>query len=274
MCQLIKYEFKKLFSRTEFYVILLVSVGLAILGLFEPMAAYQNYGINKMPSAFHTAMIYQGKIGDTILLCLIPLLASFSHADTYFIENKNSMLAVNLTRTTYFKYIVSKLIVVSFTALIFSILPFLINQCFCIIAFPGYFDTAFLASVYESTESLGKMELLPRIAAASPLVNNTIHIAFVGLFGLAYGIMTLALTLFIKKNRVVAVCSTTVISFLMFFILGSFRLEPWIPYYYMSAMPFTTRLNIQYFFITMILLFCVNFVLIGIKFITYRRQIL
>ena len=220
---LLKQEFAKLLKRNEPYVVLLLSALLAVLSVvnqyYADMGGYQHYvNIN---SAVQQAAIYNSMVGQFLIFCLLPLFVSLPFADTCYLESKNNLLPIVVTRTNYAAYLKAKLIVVAISAFVAAILPFVFDQLLCLMTFssPNTAEAAFGPLFDKGLFGAQRNHLFQSLGTNYPLLNNFVHILFVGVFGALLGIFTFVLTLYIRKNRIVALCTTTVVSMAWFFIL-------------------------------------------------------
>ena len=274
MQALIQLEVKKFLSRNETYFLLVVTVLLSVLGLYQPFEMHKEvYYHNIMPSAAQMSMIYTGFVGQCCIFYLTPLIASLSHADSYYIEYKNRMLNQNVIRVSIGKYIFAKIVIVSIFAFIFTVLPFVLNQIYCLIAFPApniYFEAS--TSYYDNPLTYAiRAPFFYQIAVNHPLLNNFLHIALLGVYGSLFGILTVGLSLYIKSNRLTVLFMSTAISLFSAFILEGFRLNILNLSFYFYANPLLQDKGMMQFVLVFVGFAVVCFGIIG-YFLKFKKD--
>lgn len=210
-------ELKKAFGRFEFKVAVTIGLLFSMVCLIEGI---KNSPFNIFPSsAFQTAMVYDGKIAELFSIFILPMLAVLPFVDSYYCERKYGVEICYLTRTTHARYLLTKAAVVFVSSFIAVILPYLVNQILCIIAFPleRSRDIVF-ANPYQQTLLIElKNAPSPVLLMNQPGMRNILHAMFAGLYGASIGVFGFSLSLFIRKSRVFANLLPIAISYVWIF---------------------------------------------------------
>ena len=276
MSPAIRCEFKKLFQKREFWILILLGVILGGAAYCELLPYYSQVDSSATLTATRAFMLWPNSgIGQMYILCLIPLFGSIAYSDCYFSECKNGSQILYITRMDRKPYYYSKLIVVAVSALLITILPLVINQLLCLIAYPlKEFSSYYTGSVYDIqvADELRRV-IFPNLYMNSPLMSNIIQVFFVGVFGAVSGILSYAITLHYQKNYLIAVGSTTILNLILLFGFQLIGLQLLTPYEYFNASPYTQGRNPYFFLGMMIALMLISSFLI-VKKIRRKKDIL
>lgn len=220
--QQLKFDFRIAFSRQEFYIVITIAIVLALAGFTEQCILHFGHLSFQVYSANHTSMIFTGSIGMLIIYGLLPFLAAMAYADCYYVEYTQCISQLTLSRSDKGIFLTAKFVIVAIGGLVISVLPFLINQLFCLIAFPitsaahysnwpSNSDVLFLAT---------RTMLFPKLYLGTPYLANLIHILIAGLYGLLCAISTFSISLFFRRNRLIVLGLVSVV-----FFIGSYLVE-------------------------------------------------
>jgi hypothetical protein len=161
--------------------------------------------------------IGRSNIYSITIRLLLPLIAVIPFADSYFVEKKNNLLPVLISRSSRRQYYFSKLFVVFISSVIVIAVPLLINMMLNSIAFP-------VSSLRDSTgwssdetwyrdAFLEDRILFPNLFILHPYLYNFVFTAMLSLFSGLVGVFSYAASYFVKKNRVFVIA--------LFFIINS-----------------------------------------------------
>ena len=211
-------EFKKMFSRREFYFLFMLMVILAGTGFCEWLEMYAYTDVSVIPSAYQMTLLNGlSGVGRMIRFFLIPLFASFAYADCYYREYRNGVVSLNMTRMGRKHYYFSQAAVSAISGFMVVMFLLLVNQLFCILGFPTKSaEFSWGRSVYETNffNDVSRVPF-PSLYMNVPFLNNLIVMLFAGLWGAASALVTYAVSLYIHKNYILTVGAATLINLLI-----------------------------------------------------------
>lgn len=245
--QLIKCECKKVLCRYEFWAVILLSVLLSFIGLLQSTTGWDTRFFTPLhiwaPS--EASMLDKASIG-TMLLFIMPFLATLPCACLYFEECASRTVSVQLTRTTPGRYFGSKLIVTAVTAFGVSVLPYLLNLAFCLVAFPLGRPHYFTNDVYNTYSTYAAdRSLFPALLMNHPVLDTLAHIGLVGLFGLCMALLSYAITLFFQRHIVVALGATTILAMASLIIFQSLGWNRMVIQGYLLTVPYLPQTSLM-----------------------------
>ncbi len=267
----ILHEFKKLYYKKTTWFLIFTSAVIAVLSLIYHMVDYpwiSHTGYIK--SMCEVSLIRDSTIGLFLLPFIIPLFSSIMHSDTFFNEKTHKTTAVYIVKKGRRVYFWSKAIVVFFSSLFISMLPFIINQLLCQIAYPlheirvdpGYY-LPFNLEYEQSRLSY------PGLYYNRPLVYNYLHILLVGIYGATLGLVSFIFSLFYKKhNKLVMLSFSTIYSFIIALFAITINMNDYVIMYYLLGQPTIKGVNIMNFY------YMIAFLLLpGILLLFYRIRV-
>jgi hypothetical protein len=257
-----------MFYRRELWVVLTVGALIALLGLME--STNDAFNIFKttitIESPTQASMLYGASTG-TLLLCLLPLLATFPCACFFFEEYKSGSIVLYISRAKPILYYYSKTIVIAVTAFLVSILPYVLNLLFCLLAYPFPQGGVFSEEAYNPVAIATAIDrtLFTSLYLNHPLWDAFAHIFFVGIFGMVMALLSYSITLFFRKNLLVALCTTTLLGLAQILIVTSFRLYNWGIHDYFLLIPLVENITIAPLLIELTVLLGISVSLIALK---------
>lgn len=260
-------EYRQLISRNEFKLCISACIALASLNFLLGLPPAQSVFSFELPSAAQKAMIYNSGIGQAIIVCLLPLLCSMSYADSYTVEKESGYRMAVQIRAGRARYFWGKAVVVATGSFVIAMLPFLLDQLFCLLAYPlASADNAFHLSAYEHSmyDEIVNAHF-PDLHMNAPYLNNLAHILLNGLYGGVLGFLTFAISLHTKRGRIVVLSSTTILTLVMYILLSWGNLRSFIPYMYLFSAPVAGGGVVIHFFFVTALLFLLGLVLVFLK---------
>lgn len=271
---MIRHEFRKIFSRLEWWIVLLIGAAFALFGLFETNNFESFSTWNTIYPAPVASMLGYSEVAS-MLLVMLPLLATFPCAWYYYAEATDKMISIQASRSTRNSFYFSKVVVISVTAFITSVFPFLLNLEFSFIAYPMPKYGVFGNDPYTWLRADFDLRnvLFPSLFMNAPLLNALVIIFFIGLYGVVMAVLTYSISLYFRKNIVVTMAITTVIALILILIFGSVGLSQWVLVSHLTTHPFYSNGNISVFLLGMGFLILLNVILIWYKIVS-RRDIL
>jgi hypothetical protein len=225
MARIIKFEFKKVFGRFEFWITLLLGSIFAFVALIERTVDTKFLTTNTVYSPeFASLMGFSGV--KNLVFCLLPLLATIPCACFYFEECQNHAVSIQVIRARRKNYFSGKGVVISIVGFFCSVFPFVLNLIFTTYAYPFPTDGIFSENVYIGSKiELVKQMLFPSIYTNHPMFYATIIIVFIGIYGAGMALLSYAITLFYQKHIIVAISATTVLNVASIIILSALKLN-------------------------------------------------
>lgn len=214
-------------------------------------------------SAAHKAMIFRSGIGQAYVVCILPLLSAFCYSDSYYIERETGLSNIVRTRISHATYLLQKMAVIFFASSMVAMLPFIINQGLCLLAYPYTSN----ANIFNLTPYDGYMNIeiqnahFPILHMNAPYLNNLVHIVMVGLYGGNLAILSFCISFYIKKHRILVLTSTTIVILISYFVLAMLSMRKYIAYFYLFAEPTVGGLNVVSFLIVNLVITLTSFVM-------------
>lgn len=266
--QAFKTDWRRIHSRCEFQVALLIGALFALAGIAET---------NQMNGLFTTlntiqppnvaSLLGYSQVGD-VLFALLPLLASFPCAWYYHFDVENHLLSISLSRLGRSSYYLGKAIAISITAFLVSIFPYLLNLLFSLLAYPfpayGLSPNNAYSSGYYFARIRNRV-LFPDLFLNNPLQHALYLILLIGIYGVLMALLSYSITLYFRKNIAVTMLLTTVLAFAVILILNIFGLSDWVLPLHLSTDLLFVNGDIKKILFEYSLLILLNFSLMGTK---------
>lgn len=258
MINCLRSEYKKLVCKKEFYVIISLCVLIGIASAITSIASFKIYNFGNIPSAARASMIN----GDFILGSLyswvvMPIFIALIFGDVYSTEQSLGCSKIYLVRSSRFDYFFSKAVVIAFISFVVAVLPFVISELLCMLAFPinnGVMDVTLVDAYHNSKISVLGTPVFSNLFYNHRSANNFLLIGFNGLVGINIGLFTYVLTLSysFKRALVCAVSSSIYIAFV--FMSGNGADGKYFLINYLSSATFTSH-SIMYFILFNVIVF-------------------
>lgn len=195
-------EIKKAFTRTEFFVAVILGVIVAILGLMDSLYGY-TLRFDRTYSAFQASLSMGGLMAELFSVFILPLITVIPYADTYATEQKYGVHMIELTKSKRPKYFISKAIIVWSVAIIVVFIPYALNQIFCLIAYPSErVVNLYRDNIYNNSDFL-EVKLNPNMVLQfnHPLLRNILHTLYACFYGGAIALSAYVATLHVSKSK-------------------------------------------------------------------------
>lgn len=266
-------EFKLLFARDEMHLSIIFCLLVASVAFIADVHRYNWHFAAQHLSAAHRAMIFRSGVGQAFTACLLPVISSFSYADSYLFESKNGCAITLHTRLSRNHYYVEKAIVVLIAGFAISVLPFVVNQIICLIAYPleGSCDV-FLKSAYDQMSLYEQIQnaLFPLLHMNHPYLNNFMHMLLIGIFGSTVALLTYTSSLLWFKSRLQQFAVISIVIFIYYLFASSLNLRYLVVYLYLFADPVLGGRDPKYFYLINAFLFFVSLIFLLIKLFNKR----
>ena len=239
-------EFKKMFSRVEFYLTVCLCVAYAGAAFLELLPRYSGLDASVAPSAWLATMLnMKSGMGQTFLMVLVPLFAALGYADGYFQEAKSGAIVPHITRMGKQNYFLSKAVVAAVSAFGIVLFTLLFNQLLAAIAFPWkgveprVSGTVYEASIADDLRGL----VFPRLYMNAPVLYNLVIMFMAGVWGAVTALLAYAISLYFRKNLITVLGSVTLLNAVVSLGLSvvSARAVLLLPSPYLFADPYMTR---------------------------------
>lgn len=212
-------EWKKAFSRPEIYFIILMGALVAVIGLLEAASStLVSHRADSYYSAYQAALALGGDTAEYFAIFLLPLFAVLPYGDGYFVERRSGVHLLGLTRRGRLRYFAGQAFTAWGLAVIAVAIPYVISQLLCLIAFPTQriLDMNASANVYDLEaffEAAGNPGMV--LFLNHPLLRNIRHTLYACFYGGGIALMAYGLTLYIHKNRALALLLPAAIVYAM-----------------------------------------------------------
>lgn len=116
------------------------------------MAYSKSYtSVTDAPSAFQASMIYGGSVGEIFSFVLLNALVVLPYVDSYYNEKFWRIQSCILTRQNRMQYLWEKAVVIIISAFLIVLIPYMLNQLYCLIAYPIEQTKTFLyGNIYDN----------------------------------------------------------------------------------------------------------------------------
>lgn len=232
---MLKVELKKIWKNRMTWAAILVSTVLAVLAFVVAVFFEQYNAIGVLPE--HLTLLYESGIGQMMLFLLLPILASFPAACSWYEEKCNNAVCLTLARTGRSAYYTKKAVAVVLSGFLMGIYPLLLNYLLCLAAVPREtllsVSPAMTSSVYGNYFQdiipffLSEM-LFPSLYLNAPILNMLLHILLIGLFCAGMALLTYAVSLYFHPNAVVVAIFPSLAVAVLYLLLGVLGKSEWI----------------------------------------------
>lgn len=266
-------EFKKLFNRNEFYIVLTASIILImVFFILTAITLYKNFS-SELSSAYQLWIGYDNTkfnfIKHTYYLFFLTLPASMAFAGTYYEDKKNCVINFIITRSKKSLYIVSKGIVVFFSGFIVVFLPLLLHQLLWVVALPIYTPS----EVIDGTPVYDKFFLtkfyFEELHQFNPYLHNLLYILLDSLFGGAIAVFSYAISFIKNVNKYIILILPTVLFFSQNFLFALLGMANYSLSYYLYATTGINGLDYRMFIFSITILLIVSLFII---FLSYKLE--
>ncbi|MBQ5952528.1 MAG: hypothetical protein IJL47_00560 [Lachnospiraceae bacterium] len=228
-------ELKKVWMNRLTWAAVLASTALAVLAFVIAVFFEQHNAIGVLPE--HVTLLYESGIGQMMLFLLLPVLASFPGACSWYEEKRNNAVCLTLARISRSKYYISKAAATFVSGFAVGIYPFILNYLLCLAAVPRQGILSVSPAMYSGVYTdyfqnfvpgiLSEM-LFPSLYLNAPGLNMLLHFLLIGLFCGAMALLTYAVSLYYHPNAVVVAILPSLATAVLYLILGALRKSEWI----------------------------------------------
>lgn len=205
-------ELKKLITRTSFWVIVLLLLGIVFLDFYLTCRHYAGQPLSEIPSAYDLIVIsneYSGSLGTMFFQSFIfILIVALIGSDTFFIEKEHGIQNFVFTRVQCKKYVLSQAAAVMTTVFLIVFFMILISQLLALTAFPfqGYMIDDSIA--YNSLLAHPSY-IFSKLDAYFPYLNNIVYAVLWGIVGAVFSLLSYSLAFLhqLKRHTIVLIPS-------------------------------------------------------------------
>lgn len=253
----IKCEFKKVFNRKEFYIIVTLCILIGVSATLFQIGTSNNYMIGNIPMAAVMSMVNGEMIlGSLYSWVIMPVFITVICGDSFCVEQNLGCHKLFIIKSSRKDYFISKAIAIIVISFFIAILPFIISELLSIMAFPirsNVINTAFFSAYDNLNLKISGRPLFNNLYLNYRYLNNIIIILFNGIVGMGIGLFTYVVSLYFKfkKTLICAICSSIYIT--LTFILGNVD-DAFFLYNYLGSVT-GERINILFYIIFNLIIF-------------------
>jgi len=242
---IIKLEFKLLFSRKEFlYTFSAMMILVCLAFLLKCFALYGRdislvYPASQLWFGWLPAISSAKPITGLFYMFVLPFAASVVYSDTYYIDFKTGVVKNIITRCEKSQYLLAKGIVIFISGFIVIFIPLVFEQIFCLFASPirGGLD---LTHWPAYTSPLTEYLQFGGLYVNHPYLRNFLLIVLSSWFGGGISLFSYALSYVNKKNRLFIVAAPGILYIIYNFIVEFVGVRSiGLMYYLYSSMTFS-----------------------------------
>lgn len=235
MKRMFHLELKNCLHRKEFKIIFLIlmiiSIGSFLFSCFYKGGGNQYGGsLLQVRSAFEMSMI-QGpgvRIILSSIVLLIPLFSVIIFSDSYYSDCQSGVYKSILTRANQNVYVWAKSLVILTVTFLSFLIPFLINQLLCLIAFPikGFDNNHALPPYDIGIQNFSSEWMFDLIRLQSPLLYNLIFMILISFTASLLALFAYSAYFLVKKGRFAVISGIFllyIISQLVVILVGSYK---------------------------------------------------
>ncbi len=228
-------ELKKVWKNRLTWIAFLLCTVIAVFAFFLDSFVLDYNDIGVLPE--HMTLLHDSGLGDMLLFLVLPILASFPAACSWYEEQKNNAVSLTLARTGRKQYYGSKALAVVISGFFMGVYPFLLNYAFCLTAQPRQemlsVSPAMTSSVYGAYFSTDipfhlSFMLFPGLYMNAPVLNMLLHIVLIGIWCAGLGMLTYAVSFFIHPNAAVVAVLPSLATAVLYILLGAIGKSSWI----------------------------------------------
>lgn len=229
-------ELKLALNRTETYFVIAMGVLIAFLGI---LFVYLENSSDP-PSAYQASLVGSGTVAQLFSTMILPVFCVLAYTDCYFIERNAGVAQCAISRQGRGSYFFNKAGTVAIMAFVLTIIPYLLNLIYSLIAY----DTEYFVSFFNGDTAYDQHWFLEAANFPSPLlyINNqgllTIAcILYAGVCSVVIAIMSYAINLYFNKNRVLCNLIPVALCIVWEFVGSQLLGHSWVPSFLISNIP-------------------------------------
>ncbi|WPX10112.1 hypothetical protein [Anaerocellum danielii] len=268
---MLKYELKRLFSRKEFFIVMVIAFFYISVDFIYHSVMLINSPLFELPSAYQMWILYNkvgGQWGQVFVFFLIPLFAAIPYSDSYLEDKKTGVINFIVTRCDKRLYLFCKGIAVFFSGFIVVFTPLLIDQLLCLCLLPVYSPSENVVNhpTYNAYQFLSTVQF-PKLHSINPYLHNLFYMLLNGVCAGVIALVSYSISFFRKMNRYLVV----ILVFLFYLIENiAGRLisssTTFSIFNYLYILPFSSEItNYLYFLIFMLVLIFVSLFIIKLE---------
>jgi|GEM_PF-834499 len=226
----IRIELNHLFLRKEFYISFIFSLFYAVVHFLTTCIIL--YGSNSFES-LSPAYQYTLNFGNYYrILSVLPqiyiyfillIISPIAFGDTYTLDRINGVQKFIFTRCSKIKYIISKAIVITLSVIIVVTIPLLINQLLILLIAPLDSSNNAAMAIYSSYQKTISSQYDSFLFENFPYIFNVIMALVMGLYAAIISLVSYAISLLIKVNRITVLILPWIIGVILNLLFSFFH---------------------------------------------------
>jgi len=271
LINVLKYELKRLFSRKEFFIVMVIVFFYISVDFIYHSVMLINSPFFELPSAYQMWLLYNkvhGHWGQLFAYFLIPLFATVPYSDSYIEDKRAGVINFIITRCDKRLYLFCKGIVVFFSGFIVVFIPLFFDQllCFCLLPVYSPSENVFNHPTYNAYQFLSTVQL-SKLHSLNPYLHNLFYMLLNGICAGVIALVSYCVSFFRKMNRYLVV----IFAFLFYLLenlIGRIvnSSTTFSIFNYLVVLPYSNKItNYQHFLIFMIMLIFISFIIINFK---------
>lgn len=256
---LFKIYSKIVVKRNEFKIVLFLCSLLTIISFVMNMTYVSGLDPSMINAASEMWVGISGRAFRGILLFIMPIFAAVPFSDIYYDFSKSGFSNLLLTRMNKYRFLLTTGIIVFISGAVVLMIPLILNQILCLIAFP-------LNNSFSINTSYGIDSLFYPININSPYLYNLIYTIIISIFSGSFSVLSYIISLFYKKSRISVVLIPFVLYIIVDFTTHALQIAQYSLYYMLT--PGHTHaygLKEHYFIIIFFFLTLISICFINIK---------
>lgn len=279
MIKIIKLHFKNMLHSKEFFIIFICSLIILLTATIGELITL--YGINKISLA--PAWYYFGYTGPIVgnalnmviaafIMFILPFLGSIAYAHFYYDAYNENITPILINRVSRNKYLITGAITVFIGGFLVVFVPLILSKLLLCTAIP--LESIKIMPDYPTKDLMYRnVNFLKDICLNNPYLYYFIYTLIPALYAGLSGVLSLAVSFFIKKNRFFIITfpgMAYIIACFLLSVLGKVNIAP-----YLLLMPSLGIKGIQTtpLILLFVLLFAINIMLITVKLFFKKDEI-
>lgn len=220
---------KRIYDRKETKIIWTLFFILSTINFVQACFTYEHFDMHALPAA-SLVWILNYTTADTLLLAIVicyflPLLSSAVYSDSLMLDNRRGMSYIVALRGTKRSYICSTVLGIFCVCFAIIFLPLFMYQIAAYIVFPHIPPLyGVTASPYAplGSELMSRTTLILKdLFIMNPFLYNLVRAVYLSIYAGILGVLTFALSIFIKTNRLVLLGLLTLVNLLSVYVVPS-----------------------------------------------------
>jgi len=270
--RLIRTEIRSLLKRTEFLVVMTISLVWMVVPFLMDCAKYYHTEITYIPPANELWVGFDNHAGQAYYMFLLPLLPALAYADTHYLNLKTGMYKSIYTHCRKSNYILAKGIVILTSGFLIVFLPLFLNQLLCFLIAPFQSTRHNLGGWPAYASYPSDMMMFESLFLRKPYLYNLLYMVMASAMGSMAALLSYAISFLGGQSRLIVIAVPMIIyviwNFTTEFLLG----VEYSLYAYLYGRG-VGGLKPSYFFVCMVLCFLVCLAIVLVKGVFHKDEL-